>query len=85
LLALSTTSFAWRFIKVKRPSRSAILSEYSLHQQEERGGEAVPESNILTGDGARSRPDDPPACTGWKPSRKKKTNISETPFKPDIS
>jgi hypothetical protein len=85
LLALSTASFAWRFIKDKRLSRSRILSEYSLHRQEERGGKAVLESNISTGDGAQSRPDDPLACTGWKPRRMKKTKISETPFKPDIS
>jgi hypothetical protein len=85
LLALSKASFAWRFIKDKLPSRSAILNEYSLHRQEERGGEAVPESNILIGDEARSRLDDPPACTGWKPSRKKKTTSQKPQSKPDIS
>jgi hypothetical protein len=52
LLALSKASFAWRFIKDKRPSRSAILNKYSLHRQEERGGEVAPESNLLTGDEA---------------------------------
>jgi hypothetical protein len=73
LLALSIVSFAWRFIKDKRPSRSEILNEYSVHRQEGRGGEGALESNILAGDEARSRPDDPPARTGWKPTKKKKT------------
>jgi hypothetical protein len=54
LLALSKASFAWRFFKDKQPSRSAIHNEYSLHRQAEREGEATPESNLLTGDEARS-------------------------------
>jgi hypothetical protein len=73
LLALSKASFARRFIKDKRPSRSEILNEYLVHRQEGRGGEGALESDILAGDEARSRPDDPPARTGWKPTKKKKT------------
>jgi hypothetical protein len=72
LLAFSKASFAWHFIKDKRPSRSEILSEYSIHRQEGRGGEEAPESNTLAGDEARSRPDDPPTCAGWKPMEIKK-------------
>jgi hypothetical protein len=64
LLALSKASFAWHFIKDKRPSRSEILSEYSVHRQEGRGGKEAPESNISAGDEARSRPNDPPTCAG---------------------
>jgi hypothetical protein len=66
LLALSKTICAWRFSKDRRLSRSKILNVYSLHRQEEGGGKATLESNISTGDGTRSRPDDPPACIGWK-------------------
>jgi hypothetical protein len=47
LLALSKAVFAWRFIKDKCPSRSAILDIYSVHWQEERGGEGALESNTL--------------------------------------
>jgi hypothetical protein len=72
LLALSITICAWRFTKDKRLSRSEILEEYSAHWQEERGGEAILESNASAGDGARSRPNDPPACIGWKPKEKKR-------------
>jgi hypothetical protein len=35
LLALSIAICGWHFAKVKRLSRSAILEEYSAHQQEE--------------------------------------------------
>jgi hypothetical protein len=70
LLALSKEICAWRFIKDRRPSRSKILNEYSSHQQRGRGGEENPEANVLTGDGARSQPDDPPAGTSWKSSKK---------------
>jgi hypothetical protein len=66
LLALSKAICAWRFSKNRQLSRSEILNIYSSHRQEERGGKATPESNISTGDGTRSRPDDPPACIGWK-------------------
>jgi hypothetical protein len=59
LLALSKAIFVWRFIKDKRPSRSEILNEYSVHRQEERGGEEAPESNILAGGDSRPQPDDP--------------------------
>jgi hypothetical protein len=75
LLALSKAICAWRFIKDRRLSRSEILNVYSLHRQEERGGEAIPESNILIGDGTRSRPDDPPACIGWKPKEREKEHL----------
>jgi hypothetical protein len=75
LLALSKANFAWRFIKDKWPSRSEILNEYSAHRQEGRGGEGAPESNILAGDEARSRPDDPPACTGWKATERKRQHL----------
>jgi hypothetical protein len=75
LLALSKASFAWRFIKDKRPSRSEILNEYSVHRQEGRGGKEALESNILVGDEARSRPDDPPACAGWKPTERKRQHL----------
>jgi hypothetical protein len=73
LPALSIAICAWRFIKDKRPSRSEILSEYSVHRQEGWEGEEAPELNILAGDEARSWPDDPPARTGWKPKWKQKT------------
>jgi hypothetical protein len=64
LLALSKAVFAWRFIKDKRPSRSAILDIYSVHRQEERGGEGAPESNTLAGDEPRSQFGEPPARAG---------------------
>jgi hypothetical protein len=70
---LVQSKLPWRFIKDKRPSRSEILNEYLVHRQEGRGGEGALESDILAGDEARSRPDDPPARTGWKPTKKKKT------------
>jgi hypothetical protein len=54
LLALSKAICAWRFIKDRQLSRSEILNVYSLHQQEERGGKAIPESNILIGYGTQS-------------------------------
>jgi hypothetical protein len=75
LLALFKEIYAWRFIKDRRLSRSEILNVYSLHRQEERGGEAIPESNTSAGDGTRSRPDDPPACIGWKPKERKKEHL----------
>jgi hypothetical protein len=53
LLALSKAIFAWRFIKDKRPSRSEILNEYSVHRQEEQEGEEAQESNILAGGDSR--------------------------------
>jgi hypothetical protein len=52
---------AWRFAKDKRLSRSEILEEYSVHRQEGQGGDEAPELTTLTGDVARSRPNDPPA------------------------
>jgi hypothetical protein len=64
LLALSIAICAWYFIKDKQLSRSEILKEYSVHRQEGQGGEEAPESKILIGDDARSRPNDPPACIG---------------------
>jgi hypothetical protein len=64
LLALSKALFARRFIKDKRPARSEILDEYSVHQQEEQGGKGATESNILAGGKSRPRFGDPPACTG---------------------
>jgi hypothetical protein len=54
LLALSIAICAWRFAKDKRLSRSEILEEYSVHQQEGRGGNEAPESKTLTGGVARS-------------------------------
>jgi hypothetical protein len=72
LLALSIAICAWRFAKDKRLSRSEILKEYSVHRQEGRGGDEAPESKTLTGDIARSRPDDPPARVGWKSNKKGK-------------
>jgi hypothetical protein len=74
-LALSKASFAWRFIKDKRPSRFEILNEYFVHRQEGRGSEEAPELNILAGDEARSRPDDPPTCVGWKPTERKRQQL----------
>jgi hypothetical protein len=84
LLALSKEIFAWRFIKDKRPSRSKILNEYSVHRQEERGGEEALESNILAGGDSRPQPDDPPACTGWKPTKRKRKHLRNS-IKHDIS
>jgi hypothetical protein len=78
LLALSKAICAWRFIKDRWLSRSNIFNVYSLHRQEERGGEAIPESNIWTGDGTRSRPDNPPVCIGWKPKERKKEHLRNT-------
>jgi hypothetical protein len=52
LLALSIAICAWRFDKVKWLSRSAILEEYSAHQQEGRGGDEAPESKASAEDGA---------------------------------
>jgi hypothetical protein len=75
LLALSKAIFAWCFIKDKRPSTSEILDKYSVHRQEERGGEEAPESNISAGGDPRPRSIDPLARTGWKPTgRKRKTS-----------
>jgi hypothetical protein len=72
LPALSKAICAWRFIKDRRLSRSEILGEYSSHRQKERGGKEVPESNMLTGDKAWLRPDDSPAGTSWKSSKKRR-------------
>jgi hypothetical protein len=52
LLALSIAICAWRFDKVKRLSRSAILEEYLAHRQEGRGGDEDPESKASAEDGA---------------------------------
>jgi hypothetical protein len=52
LLALSIAICAWRFDKVKRLSRSAILEEYSAHRQEGRGGDEALESKASVEDGA---------------------------------
>jgi hypothetical protein len=52
LLALSIAICAWRFDKVKRLSRSAILEEYSVHRQGARGGDEALESKALAEDGA---------------------------------
>jgi hypothetical protein len=52
LLALSIAIYAWRFDKVKRLSRSAILEEYSAQRQEGRGGDEAPESKASAEDGA---------------------------------
>jgi hypothetical protein len=76
-LALSIAICAWRFAKDKRLSRSEILEAYSAHRQEGRGGDEAPRSKTSAGDGARSRPDDPPARIGWKPKEKEKRSISE--------
>jgi hypothetical protein len=72
LLALSIAIYAWRFAKVKRLSRSAILEEYSAHRQEVRGGDEAPDSKTSAEDGAWSRLDDPLARTGWKSKEKKR-------------
>jgi hypothetical protein len=64
LLALSKAIVTWRFIKNKQPSRSKILDEYSVHRQEERGGEEALESNISAGGDSRPQSGDPPARTG---------------------
>jgi hypothetical protein len=71
LLALSIAICAWRFAKDQRLSRSKILEEYSAHRQEGWGGDEAPKLKASAGDGARSRPDDPPARIGWKPKKKK--------------
>jgi hypothetical protein len=71
LPALSKAICAWHFIKDRRLSRSEILDEYSSHRQKERGGKEVLESNMLTGDKARLRPNDSPAGSSWKSSKKK--------------
>jgi hypothetical protein len=70
LLALSIAICAWRFAKVKRLSRSEILKEYSTHWQERPEGDEALESKASAGDGARSRPDNPPACIGWKKKKR---------------
>jgi hypothetical protein len=77
LLALSIAICAWRLDKVKRLSRSAILEEYSLHWQTGRGGNKTPESKASAEDGARPRPDNLPARTGWKAKEKEEMNNSE--------
>jgi hypothetical protein len=51
LLALSIAICAWRFVKVKRLSRSEILKEYSAHWQERREGDDTLESKASAGDG----------------------------------
>jgi hypothetical protein len=77
LLALSIAIYAWRLDKVKRLSRSAILEEYSSHRQTGRGGNETPESRASAEDGARLRPDNLPARTGWKAKEKEERNNSE--------
>jgi hypothetical protein len=77
LLALSIAICAWRLDKVKRLSRSAILEEYSSHQQTGRGGDETPESRASAEDGARPRPDNLPARIGWKAKEKEERNNSE--------
>jgi hypothetical protein len=72
LLALSIAICAWHLDKVKRLSRSAILEEYSSHRQTARGGDKTPESRASAGDGARLRPDNLPARTGWKAKEKQR-------------
>jgi hypothetical protein len=62
LLALSIAICAWRLAKLKRLSRSAILEEYSSHQQTGRGGNETPESKASAEGEARPRPDNLPAC-----------------------
>jgi hypothetical protein len=52
LLDLSIAIWAWCFDKVKWLSRSAIREEYSVHQQEGRGGEEAPELKASPEDGA---------------------------------
>jgi hypothetical protein len=84
LLALSKAIVAWRFIKDKRPSRSEILDEYSVHRQEERGGEEAPESNMSSGGDSRPRSGDPPARIGWKPTERKRKHLRYS-IKHDIS
>jgi hypothetical protein len=76
LLALSIDICTWRLDKVKRLSRSAILKEYSSHRQTGQGGDETPESKASAEDGARPRPDNLPAHTGWKAKEKKKRSIS---------
>jgi hypothetical protein len=77
LLALSIAICAWRFNKVKRLSRSAILEEYSSHRQTGRGGDETPELRASAEDGARPRPDNLPARTGWKTKQKEERSNSE--------
>jgi hypothetical protein len=52
LLALSIAICAWRFDKVKRLSRSAILEVYSAQWQEGRGGDEAVESKASAEDRA---------------------------------
>jgi hypothetical protein len=81
LLALSIAICAWRFAKDKRLSRSEILEEYSKYRQEGREGNEALESKTSVGDGARLRPDDPPARIGWKPKEKRREssqNLNQT-------
>jgi hypothetical protein len=77
LLALSIAIYAWRLDKVKWLPRSAILEEYSLHRQTGQGGDETPKSKASAEDGARPRPDNLPARTGWKAKEKEERSISE--------
>jgi hypothetical protein len=77
LLALSIAICAWHLDKVKRLSRSAILEEYSSHQQAGRGGDETPESRASAEDGARPRLDNLLARTCWKAKKEEERNNSE--------
>jgi hypothetical protein len=77
LLALSIAIYAWRLDKVRRLSRSAILEKYSSHRQTGREGDETPESRASVEDGARLRPDNLLARTGWKAKEKEERNNSE--------
>jgi hypothetical protein len=57
------------------PSRSEILDKYSVHRQEEQGGEGAPELNALAGDETRSRFGDPLVCASWKPKEGKRKQL----------
>jgi hypothetical protein len=72
LLALSIAICAWCLHKVKRLSRSAILEEYSSHRQIGQGGDETPELRASAEDGARLRPNNLPARTGWKAKEKQR-------------
>jgi hypothetical protein len=52
LLALSIAICAWCLAKVKRFSRSESLEEYSVHWQQQRGGDKTLESNAPAEEGA---------------------------------
>jgi hypothetical protein len=62
------------FLQVIHMTASSIHM-WSYILPPERGGEGAPESNILAGGESRPRLGNPPARTGWKPTKEKRKHL----------